>query len=54
MFSPVHAIAFLAIPYGACEMHDIIVFEMTSVSYGALPGSKFNLANLSKLVNLIY
>ena len=54
MFSPVHAIAFLAIPYGACEMHDIIVFEMTSVSYGALPGSKFNPANLSKLVNLIY
>ena len=43
-----------SIPYGACEMHDIIVFEMTSVSCGALPGSKFNPANLSKLVNLIY
>ena len=42
------------IPYGACEMHDIIVFELTSDFYVALPGSKFNLVNLSKLVNLIY
>lgn len=38
MFSPIHTITF---PYGACEMHDIIVFELTSAFYVALPGSKF-------------